>query len=165
MRLTSDKTESARAADCYLIDGLLVEPTYCGESSRLRWERFAEAHASEIRAIAVTHWHLDHCRALHAIAHDLGATIFGPKKDQIPLFLRHSPVETIQEGDVLLDRWRVLSAPGHDPDHIVLFDGETLIAGDALSNDLLVHYDRASLEATRAKLTALKPKHVLTGHP
>jgi glyoxylase-like metal-dependent hydrolase (beta-lactamase superfamily II) len=156
--------EEARAADCYIVGGLLVEPTYSTESSRLRLEAFIRSHRSEIRAVVVTHWHPDHCRALHAIMSELPFPVFGPSKVQLPFFLRSLPLETIREGDVILDRWHVLSAPGHDPNHVVFFDGETLIAGDALSSDLLVDYDAVALEATRVKIAALRPKQILQGH-
>jgi glyoxylase-like metal-dependent hydrolase (beta-lactamase superfamily II) len=156
--------EEARAADCYIVGGLLVEPTYSTEDSRIRLQSFIRSHLSEIRAVVVTHWHSDHCRALHAIMSELPLPVFGPSKAQLPFFLRSLPLEIVKEGDVLLDRWHVLAAPGHDPDHVVFFDGETLIAGDALSSDLLIEYDAVALEATRVKIAALRPKQILQSH-
>ena len=66
------------------------------------------------------------------------------------------------------DRWHIFATPGHSPDHVSLFDGEVLIAGDAASLEGAIAPrrggDGGALRASLETLKNLKPEWVLSGH-
>lgn len=157
----------------------LIEHALCGEP---------------VKRIVNTHLHSDHCggnRALQERDPTVQAWIpsasYAPASswDETKLTYRMTGQHcerfrvdgTLSAGNCLSlgpAQWQVHTAPGHDPDAIVLFEPQTrtLIAGDALWEDrLAIIFPELSGEsgfeparATLALIERLAPRTVIPGH-
>lgn len=106
--------------------------------------------------IVNTHLHSDHCGGNHALQQTFGCAIDVPSGEarkvddwdedaltfratgqQCPLFWRTGSIAPGDELALGNTRWRVMAAPGHDPESVVLHEPslELLISADALWAD------------------------------
>jgi len=140
-----------------------------------------------------THLHSDHCGGNHALqaafgcavdvplgeakkvdAWDEGALTYRATGQQCPRFHRTG---SIKEGDELVhgsSRWRVLAAPGHDPESVVFYqpDRQLLISADALwANGFGVVFPEIvgepgfdDVKRTLEMLADLRVRWVIPGH-
>jgi glyoxylase-like metal-dependent hydrolase (beta-lactamase superfamily II) len=143
--------------------------------------------------IVNTHLHSDHCGGNHALQHAFDCAIDVPSGEigkvdawdedaltyratgqRCPRFRRTG---SIQAGNELAHgrfRWRVLAAPGHDPESIVLYepDLELLISADALwANGFGVVFPEIigepgfdDVRRTLEMLASLRVRWVIPGH-
>jgi len=153
----------------------------------------AAARGRRVDRVVNTHLHSDHCGGNAALQSAFGCEVWVPAPsfnaartwdaDRLS-FLRTDqrcerfvPVRGIESGSEieLAGRlWRVLSAPGHDPDAVVFFQGDerVLISGDALwENRLAVIFPELEggegFGPTRWALDLIEslcPRVVIPGH-
>jgi glyoxylase-like metal-dependent hydrolase (beta-lactamase superfamily II) len=161
------RVPESRAAHVYLVaagDGAVVIDAGLGGAHRAILGTICESgFAGRVRAIIVTHAHIDHLGGLAALQQATSAPICASAGEataiegRAPLphppgpggylframshALRPEPAPVqrlIRSGDEApyLPGWRIVGTPGHTPDHISLFHPERriLIAGDALAN-------------------------------
>lgn len=167
----------------YLADGLLVD-TGCHFTAR---QLCAALRRETVRFIVNTHHHEDHIGANAEIAREHAATIYAhplalpylrdPSRIRLQLYRRVFwgwPVpsegrEVPREIFTERHRFQVIHAPGHSPDHIILYEPNT---GWAFTGDLFIggrdrayrpDYDiQATLESLR-KLAALDISYLFPG--
>lgn len=170
-------------AACYLVDGLLVD-----SGIHFRREDLVSAVAGDpIAAIVNTHCHEDHIggnaalqarRRVPVFAHEAALPVLSqPRKlallpYQKLFFGEPSPSAGTPVGETVSTercRFRVIHAPGHSPDHIVLheesrgwlFAGDTFIAGqDRVFRE---SYDLPEMIRTLRNLSALGTEVMFTG--
>jgi hydroxyacylglutathione hydrolase len=85
-----------------------------------------------LRAILVTHHHLDHVGGVAELAARHGAAVFGPARERMPC-----EVHTLDDGDTIrLDdlglEFSVMALPGHTLGHIAYHGHDALFCGDTL---------------------------------
>ena len=140
-----------------------------------------------LRAIWITHAHVDHVGAIAGVKRRFGAPVYLHPADR-PLYDRAAeqgrfygleleppppPDHDLAEGDTLRVgalAFSVLHVPGHAPGHVaffgegVVFGGDCLFAGSAGRTDLPLSDSRA-LQRSLDRLAALPPSTVLyAGH-
>lgn len=149
-----------RLAAAFLVGRLLVEPTFHDEREALWWVDFARARG--VAAVFLTHQHTDHTLGPFALARHLGLPFYGPPGRRTE--------HVVEAGQEVLG-WRVVHTPGHAPEHLCLFDGEALIAGDMLeaSHPVFIPPEHAGgspadYRASLAELGALPIDLVLPSH-
>jgi glyoxylase-like metal-dependent hydrolase (beta-lactamase superfamily II) len=151
------RLDGVRCCNSWLVDRLLIDPVLFSSEEMGMWQVLNKP----VSQIVLTHWHWDHFRGAIQIAKALKIPIAAPKHR------RHFANSIIADGS-RIGRWNVIGAPGHSDDHIVLFDGETLIAGDTISSEnnmfSVTCQDEKKMRVTHAKLVALNAKIVLPGH-
>ncbi|TNE71553.1 MBL fold metallo-hydrolase [bacterium] len=152
--------------------------------------QFLNEHQLELKAIFLTHAHLDHIFGLNALVelfhvpvflHDEEILILENAHKQgakygIPMEAVHVAISSLEESDkFILDDFscRTLFTPGHSPGHIsfyfenegILIAGDTLFAGSIGRTDLY-RGDFAQLEKSiKEKLYTLPEEtRVLSGH-
>ncbi|HEX2780227.1 MAG TPA: MBL fold metallo-hydrolase [Gemmatimonadaceae bacterium] len=186
MRVSSH-TVGAFQENCYLVadetsgDAVLVDPGAEGE----RLLRAVAASGMTLRAIWLTHAHIDHIGGIAAVRRVHDVPIWMHPDDQ-PLYERGAwqaanyglpfesppPVDhALHDGDVLrvgTEEFRVLHTPGHAPGHCVFEGGGLILAGDLLfagsigRTDLPLS-DPHAMTRSLARVTALAPALVV--HP
>lgn len=137
---------------------ILVEPVCAPPSARdgderaqekrqlawILWGRDLVASGRRLRAIVLTHRHPDHTAGIAPVADDLNVPLLGP--EDVPR---------------KLGSWVAVDTPGHADEHVCLFDGQTMILGDALEvGDGRAHDFLDSL----ALLERLNPARALPSH-
>ena len=182
------------AENSYLLtsgdDALLIDPGFSNESE---FKRFRSAFANtgtSLRAVLLTHAHIDHVLGLPAVldAFDVDiylnhsdltpwknieqqAAMFGLNADSLDFEPKPLPADQVFEiGSFSMD---VLYTPGHAPDHVSLYfeNDNALIAGDTLfkgsvgRTDLYKGDSALLKESIRSKLYALPDSTVVyPGH-
>lgn len=94
-------------------------------------ERNARERGLRIAAIALTHGHPDHAPAAAMLASRVGAPVYAHPRSEIP-HDRDLPLEGVLE--IGGSRLRIMDAPGHTFDHVVLYDEaeRALLTGDVI---------------------------------
>lgn len=177
------------AENCWLLadessrDAVLVDPG--DEAARLL--RAVDATACTLRAIWLTHAHVDHVGAVTPIAREREVPVFVHPADA-PLYERATeigthygmrierlpaPGGTLGEGDTVTVgglRFDVWHLPGHAPGHVAFLGNGLLVSGDVLfegsigRTDLPLSDPRA-MHASLQRLTALAADtRVCPGH-
>jgi glyoxylase-like metal-dependent hydrolase (beta-lactamase superfamily II) len=145
----------SRVCNAWLVDGLLVDPSGdpWGRTPDF-WRVYCREH--DVQAIALTHWHADHATGVAALARELALPLFAPPIKRERVF------SCVTEGERILDRFQVLSTPGHDDEHVSFWDERerTLIAGDAFEPSPGGHIDPLTI----SKIETLRPARILPGH-
>ena len=137
------------------IGPLLVEPVHFDEL-----EAWVELIRQEqIAAIVLTHHHVDHTYGVHPLQSATGCEVWGPTKGKA-LRQQYTLSRVLVEGDDL-GGWRVLETPGHDLEHIVLYNGGTLVAGDVRKVGTGWPHD---LIKSIQRLISINPETVLFAH-
>jgi glyoxylase-like metal-dependent hydrolase (beta-lactamase superfamily II) len=175
--------------NCYLLvdensrDAVLVDP---GDEGDLIVNEVRAAGAT-LRAIWLTHAHLDHIGGIAAVLRAWNVPVYLHPLDQplyddspkhaaeydVPFEMPRAPDRELAEGDQLMlgaHRFSVLHLPGHAPGHVafyghgMIFSGDVLFAGSIGRTDLPLS-DPADLERSLERLATLPPEtHVLSGH-
>lgn len=112
----------------------------------------AQAHGLDIQAIWITHGHLDHAAAAHALSQQLSVPIIGPHEaDQFwidglaqqgaqygfPVADAFVPSRWLHDGDTVSigdEVLQVFHCPGHTPGHVVFYSAaiQRAFVGDVL---------------------------------
>ena len=129
-------------------DAALIDPG--GEMAHLL--KAVADRGLQLKAVWLTHGHLDHVGAAAELAQHYGVPVFGPEKED-EFWLQGLPAQSrmfgLEECQPLTpDRWlnegdtisignvtlQVLHCPGHTPGHVVFFDdrAKLLISGDVI---------------------------------
>ena len=115
--------------NAYLLDGLLVDPAARTDAlDAAVAERSADAVASAVEAIAVTHTHPDHVGAVADYAAMTGATVVAREghADRFAAAAGVEPDETVAPGERVADTAvRAVDTPGHAPDHVAFAAGNS----------------------------------------
>jgi glyoxylase-like metal-dependent hydrolase (beta-lactamase superfamily II) len=140
-------------------DVSLVDSGYCAHQNMtidLVRNALQKHHLTQLNKVVNTHLHSDHCGGNAALAKNFGCQIVIPAAEAIavqdwnedalsyqnlgqecPRFAHHELLIPGQK--ILLGRynWTILSAPGHDPHSVMLYqeDHQILISADALWED------------------------------
>jgi glyoxylase-like metal-dependent hydrolase (beta-lactamase superfamily II) len=120
----------------YLIDGgngeaLIVDPGPQIERHIDALIETARSQNLDITTIAVTHGHPDHAPAAAALAAATGATVYAHPASRVRRDRDFELERTLRVGKLAL---RVIDAPGHTFDHVVLYlpDERALFTGDVI---------------------------------
>ena len=168
-------------------DAVLIDP---GGNSELLLQAVSHNNLN-LKAIWLTHGHLDHIGASAELKEKLNLPIIGPHQDDaflinaIPkqcemfgfeLVESFTPDKWLEEGDILQlgqERFSVIFSPGHTPGHIVLkHDGRKLLwVGDVLFKHSIGRTDfprgdhQQLLLSIKNKLLSLEDDyHFIPGH-
>ncbi len=175
--------------NCYLLvdedsrDAVLVDP---GDEGDLIVSE-VKASGARLRAIWLTHAHLDHIGGIAAVLREWKVPVYLHPLDQrlyddspnhaaaygVPFEMPPAPDRELAEGDQLAvgsHRFAVLHVPGHAPGHVafyghgMLFGGDVLFAGSVGRTDLPLS-NPADLERSLERLATLPPETQLySGH-
>lgn len=136
---------------------LLIDP---GFSTEPEYQKFKNTLSGELRAIVLTHAHVDHVLGLSRVLRDFEVPVYLCNKDrflwnnfgsQAQMFginqggFDFEPETLPSEGDFNIGNFTFtcLYTPGHAPDHVSLYfeSDELVIAGDALFKESIGRTD------------------------
>jgi glyoxylase-like metal-dependent hydrolase (beta-lactamase superfamily II) len=164
--------------NCFLIDGILVDPSPIDEGELKRLEFMLKDRW--IRAIFITHFHGDHLKFADTLAKKLSVPILMSERCCYWLHQRKkqfdcSVVTTIADGEVV-GHWqgqeiKVISIQGHSDDQLALYclDMRWFIAGDLFQYGATVvisdeEGDMREYQNTLAKIIDLDPEVLFPSH-
>jgi hydroxyacylglutathione hydrolase len=173
----------------YVIGDVLIDAGVVFDKKRI----LEQIAGHTITAHALTHAHIDHYGASHAVCEKLGIPLWtgandagevekgkmvGPRGMLLPAAPRHPVARRLKEGDEVAG-FQVLDVPGHSPGHVAYWreSDRALICGDVMwgYNPFLMRGSlrepfhlvspdwRLNRESAR-RLAALKPELVCFGH-
>lgn len=126
------------------------------------------ADGLRLRAILATHHHADHVGGVAALVAATGATVFGPKRERLPVAI--TPLASgdhAQLPELGLD-FEVLDVPGHTAGHIAYYGHGALFCGDTLFSAGCGRLFEGTPEQMLASLDAFaglpEPTRVFCGH-
>jgi glyoxylase-like metal-dependent hydrolase (beta-lactamase superfamily II) len=158
--------------------GVVVDPG--GDLDAIR--EALRAHGVDVKAIWLTHGHIDHAGAAMDLKDELGVDIVGPHAADQPLLsnletqaarfglqgaVRNcAPDRFLEEGEVVSfgdHRFEVLHCPGHAPGHVVYFNraagfahvGDVLFRGSVGRTDLPGGSHETLIRSIKEKLLPL----------
>jgi len=131
-----------------------------------------------VAAILVTHGHFDHLGAIAGVAEETGAEVWMPRGEADKLRTLdagpYEPQHLVEGGETLRLaglEFRVLSVPGHSPDHVayatdgIVFIGDLLFAGSVGRTDLEGSDEGTLLASIAAVMEALPGETIVApGH-
>jgi glyoxylase-like metal-dependent hydrolase (beta-lactamase superfamily II) len=136
---------------------LLIDP---GFSSETEYQQVKTAITGELKAVVLTHAHVDHVMGLSRVKNDFDVPVYLNNEDrflwenfgnQAQMFglnqtgFSFVPDELPAEGNFKIGQFEFecLYTPGHSPDHVSLYfeDEEIVIAGDALFKESIGRTD------------------------
>ncbi len=147
---------------------LLVEPAtpYADEQRAwIEWARSLVSQGRELRAVFVTHHHVDHVGGAAALSKELGVPLWGHEltAERLPKLAFE---RRLADGDVITlegpepQRWEVLHTPGHAPGHLCLLERQSknLVVGDMVASEgtILVEPNDGDMAVYLAQLERLE---------
>lgn len=143
------------AENTYLLIGgdeaLLIDPGFSDQQEYEQAKSKIESEGAELKAVVLTHAHVDHVLGLSRVLEDFEVPVFLSDEDRHlwQNFPSQAKMFGIQAGDLSIEPeplkaqagWNlgnftfdILFTPGHSPDHVSLYDEKEkiLIAGDVL---------------------------------
>ena len=175
-------------------ESVLVDSGYCTHSSQtVALVRQALGPGGRLDRLVNTHLHSDHCGGNHALQAAFGCLVDVPSGEadkvdrwdetqlafrdtgqQCPPFRRTGSIRDGDEIECGARSWRVIAAPGHDPESIVLYQPEleVLISADALwENGFGVVFPELEgkhafddVRRTLDRLAGLRVQWIIPGH-
>ena len=110
-----------------------------------------------ITAIGITHGHPDHAPAAASLARSTGATIYAHPNSRVPHNRAFELEATLRVGN---RDFRVMDAPGHTFEHVVIYDpsAQTLFTGDVILGEgtVVIAPPGGSMRAYQRTLQRLK---------
>ncbi|MDR1904116.1 MAG: MBL fold metallo-hydrolase [Treponema sp.] len=131
-------------------EAIIIDPG-CVEEEMVQ---FIEDNEYTLRAILITHDHLNHVKGLRALMRIYDATIYA-----VNPVVRNLPANLIRDGDTLnigAFTVEVISVPGHSADSAVFKIDRMLFTGDALTAGLVGR--TASIYGETIQMTALQSR-------
>lgn len=178
------------AINVYVLEDVLIDAGAAFDRKRI----LKQVGGAGIRTHALTHAHLDHYGASHAVctalnlplwcgtedvaAVEAGKMVGGPRNGMVPGPKAHPVARALREGDEVAG-FTVLDTPGHSPGHVSYWreSDRVLVCGDVMWgwNTLLMRGDPreplplfspdpARNRDSARRLAALEPALVLFGH-
>jgi len=151
-------------------DVIVVEPASPRRREQRRLLEALEAAGCRVRAVFLTHHHIDHVGAVEAVAEHFGAPVWAHEATASRVTFRVD--RTFGDGEAVETddgRWDAMHTPGHAPGHLCLVgrDG-VVIAGDMVAGtgtiliepaegDMTLYL--ASLERMKERARVLLPAH------
>ncbi len=141
-------------------DVIVVEPASPRRREQARLFDALDDAECRVRAIYLTHHHIDHIGAVEALVSRTGAPVWAHAEtaSRVPFAIDR----VMNEGERIEDdtgrAWDALHTPGHAPGHLCLRDGDgTVIAGDMVAGigTILVEPSEGSMSLYLASLRRL----------
>lgn len=138
-------------------DSIIIDP---GFSDETEYQQFKNSLNDELKAVVLTHAHVDHVLGLSRLKRDFEVPVYLNKEDtflwdnygnQAQMFginqggFSFEPEDLPSEGKFSIGNleFKCLYTPGHSPDHVSLYfeDDNAVIAGDALFRESIGRTD------------------------
>lgn len=136
VRAPNPSAMTLSGTNSYVIDAgrgeaLVVDPGPVIESHLDAIERNARERGLQIAAIAVTHGHPDHAPGAAVLARRTGAPVYAHPYSDVPHDRAFELENDLRVGDAA---FRVIDAPGHTFEHVVIYDPRerALFTGDVI---------------------------------
>jgi ribonuclease/clavin/mitogillin len=141
-------------------DVIVVEPASPRRREQARLFDALEDAECRVRAIYLTHHHIDHIGAVEALVVRTGAPVWAHAEtaSRVPFAIDRVLAEGERIEDDTGRAWVALHTPGHAPGHLCLRDAEgTVIAGDMVAGvgTILVEPSEGSMSQYLASLRRL----------
>lgn len=163
-------------------EAVIVDPGFSASSEFSMFRRLIEDSGFELKAVLLTHAHVDHVLGLHRVldyykvpvylSHtDLHlwenimpqAALFGFEVQPFSFTPSDYPPERLTTGGLAFD---IIPTPGHAPDHVSLYlpEHDVLIAGDALFRESIGRTDLYKGDFTELERSIRENLYILPDH-
>ncbi|MEX0610426.1 MAG: MBL fold metallo-hydrolase [Balneolaceae bacterium] len=138
-------------------ESIIIDP---GFSNETEYQQFKSGLEGELKAVVLTHAHVDHVLGLSRLKRDFDVPVYLNKEDAFLWgnFGNQAGMFGINQGDFSFEpealpteglfeignfRFECLYTPGHSPDHVSLYfkEEQVVIAGDALFRESIGRTD------------------------